>query len=422
MQRRDFAIIAGSALAAARFAGCSGRQQRLETKIKPLHDQMEARVGKDEFPGAVWLLAQGDDVAVDTVGVTAVGGKLPMRRDSIFRIASMTKAVTAAAVMMLVEEGKLRLDGPAEHWLPELANRRVLRRLDGSVTDTVRAKRPIAVEDLLTFTMGFGMLFDNSLPIQRAIDQNQLVNGPPVPMTPLEPDEWMRRFGTLPLMHQPGEGWMYNTGSLIQGVLIRRAANQPFDAFVRERITGPLGMRDTDFFVPAHKLDRYAGCGFSTNPASKARSRMDQDGAASAYATPPVFPTGAAGLVSTVDDYFAFARMLLNGGVHQGRRMLTEKSVRAMTTDHITPAQKTAAKFFPGFFEKSGWGYGMRVSTAPDAITPLPGRYGWDGGFGSSWMNDPNLKLIAIVMTQSSDFLFNGGLDAFWRGVYAATA
>jgi CubicO group peptidase (beta-lactamase class C family) len=311
MHRRDFIITAGSALAAGRWAGCS-RRQRLESKMKPLHDQMAARVAQDEFPGAVWLLAQGDDIAVDTVGVTAVGGTLPMRRDTIFRIASMTKAVTAAAVMMLV--------------------------------------------------------------------------------------------------------------SLIQGVLVRRAANQPFDAFVRERITGPLGMRDTDFFVPANKLDRYAGCGAFTDPASKAPSRMDKDGAASAYASPPVFPAGTAGLVSTVDDYFAFARMLLNGGGHQGRRILSAKSVLAMTTDHITAAQKAGAKFFPGFFDKSGWGYGMRVSTAPDAITSVPGRYGWDGGFGTSWMNDPNRRLIAIVMTQSSNFLFNGGLDAFWRGAYASTA
>jgi CubicO group peptidase (beta-lactamase class C family) len=325
-------------------------------------------------------------------------------------------------VMMLVEEGKLRLDAPAEQWLPELANRRVLRRLDGPLGDTVPAKRPITVEEMLTFTMGFGLPFDDGLPIQHAIDQNQLFNGPPVPMTPLEPDEWMRRFGTLPLMHQPGEGWMYNTGSLLQGVLIRRAARQPFDDFVRERIVSPLGMRDTDFFVPASKLDRYAGCAFFTNPATKVRGRMDQDGAASAYATPPVFPSGAAGLVSTVDDYAAFARMLLNGGMHQGRRILGETSVRAMTTDHLTPGQKAAAKFFPGLFEKSGWGYGMRVSTAPDAITAIPGRYGWDGGFGSSWINDPTRKVIAVVMTQSSDFLFDGGLEAFWHGVYAATA
>jgi CubicO group peptidase (beta-lactamase class C family) len=127
--------------------------------------------------------------------------------------------------------------------------------------------------------------------------------------------------------------------------------------------------------------------------------------------------------VSTVDEYLAFARLLLNGGTHQGRRLLKEESVRAMTTDHITPAEKAAANFpYPGFFEKGGWGYGVRVSTEPDAISPVPGRYGWDGGFGTSWLNDPNRKLVAIVMTQSSDFLFNGALNQFWRGVYAATA
>jgi len=158
------------------------------------------------------------------------------------------------------------------------------------------------------------------------------------------------------------------------------------------------------------------------DPSTKKQERMDQDGAASAYATPPVFPSGAAGLVSTVDDYAAFARTLLNGGVHQGRRILSQTSVRAMTTDRLTPGQKAAARFFPGFFEKSGWGYGMRVSTAPDAVASVPGRYGWDGGLGSSWINDPTRKVIAIVMTQSSDFVFNGGLDEFWRGVYAATA
>ena len=423
MKRREFVIVSGSALTAAVLGGACSRPPRLQDRIGPLGDYMGTLATQGLFPGAVWLLAVDDDVAVDTVGVTAVGGTLPMRRDTIFRIASMTKAVTAAAVMMLIEDGTLRLDAPVEQWLPELANRRVLRRLDGPLTDTVPAKRPITVEDLLTFTLGFGMLFDASMPIQRAIDELQLVNGPPVPMTPLEPDEWMRRLGTLPLMFQPGEGFMYNTGSLIQGVLVRRASGKPFDVFVRERITGPLGMGDTDFFVPAAKLDRFAGCGFFTDPASKTKVQMDQDGAASAYATPPVFPAGSAGLVSTVDDYLAFASLLLNGGTHQGRRLLKEESVRAMTTDQITPAEKAGANFpYPGFFENGSWGYGVRVSTGPDAISPVPGRYGWDGGFGTSWLNDPNRRLVAIVMTQSSDFLFNGSLDEFRRRVYAATA
>ena len=177
-----------------------------------------------------------------------MGGVIPMGRDTIFRIASMTKALTATAVMILIEEGKLALDSSAERWLPEIANRRVLRRIDGPLDDTVAAHRAITVRDLLAFTLGFGLLFDDALPIQREIDRMKLVNGPPVPMTPHAPDEWMRLFGTLPLMHQPGEGWMYNTGSLLQGVLIARASGRRFDAFLRERIIEPLGMRDTDFY------------------------------------------------------------------------------------------------------------------------------------------------------------------------------
>ncbi len=419
MERREFFLLSGSAIAGAALGGCA-KTRGLQARILPLRDLMAAEVAQNHFPGAVWLVAHGGDVAVDAVGVTAIDGSAPMRRDTIFRIASMTKAVTATAVMMLVEDGTLALDAPAERWLPEIANRRVLRRIDGPLDDTVPARRAITVRDLLSFTLGFGLLFDNSLPIQRAIDANQLVNGQPVPMTPHGPDEWMQRFGTLPLMHQPGERWMYNTGSLLQGVLIRRASGQPFEAFVRERITAPLGMHDTDFFVPAAKLGRFAGCGIFTDPPSGTKSRMDRDGAASAYATPPVFPSGAGGLVSTVDDYLAFARMLLSGGVHAGRRLLSAQSVRDMTTDHLTPEQKRASTFFPGFFDTHGWGYGVGISTAPDAVSRVPGRYGWDGGFGTSWITDPGRDVVAIVMTQSPDFLFSGARDTFWRGVYGA--
>lgn len=421
MDRREFLVISGSAFGAVALPSCA-RPSMLQSKITPLHNMMLARAARGEFPGAVWLVAHGGDVAVDMVGVTAVGGTAPMRRDTIFRIASMTKAMTARCVMMLVEDGTLTLDSPAEKWLPELANRRVLRRIDGPLDDTVPARRPITVRDLMNFTLGFGILFDNSPPIQRAIDANQLVNAAPVPMTPHAPDEWMKLFGTLPLMHQPGERWMYNTGSLLQGVLIARASGKSFERLMHERLIGPLGMRDTDFFVPPAKLDRFAGCGFFTDLQSSAKSRMDKDGSASAYATPPVFPSGAAGLVSTVDDYVVFARMLLKGGMHEGRRLLRAESVSEMTRDQLTPEQKAASSFFPHFFDTRGWGYGMAVYTAPDTISRTPGRYGWDGGFGTSWFNDPGKDLIAIVMTQSSDFLFNGALDEFWRGVYAASA
>ncbi len=409
MRRREFLWASGAVIAAGMWGACA-TTRRSRSRIVSLREPMAARVAQNQFPGAVWLVAQGEEVAVDAVGVTAIDGRAPVRRDTIFRIASMTKAITATAVMMLVEEGKLTLDAPAEQWLPEIADRRVLRRIDGPLGDTVPARRAITVRDLLTFTLGFGLLFDDTLPIQRAIDERELANGPPVPMTPHGPDEWMRRFGTLPLMHQPGERWMYNTGSLLQGVLVRRASGQAFEAFVRERVTKPLGMYDTDFFVPPAKLPRFAGCGIFTDPKSGAKTRMDRDGAASAYASPPAFPSGAGGLVSTVDDYLAFARMLLKGGVHESRRLLGARSVQDMTIDHLTPEQKASATFLPGFFDTHGWGYGVGVSTAPDVVSRVPGRYCWFGGFGTSWINDPGRDLVAIVMTHSSDFLFSGAL------------
>jgi CubicO group peptidase (beta-lactamase class C family) len=200
-----------------------------------------------------------------------------MQRDTIFRIASMTKPVTAACVMILIEDGRIELDAPAHRWLPELAGRRVLRRIDGPLDDTVPAKRDITVRDLLAYTLGFGLLFDNP-PIQQRIDELRLVNGKPVPQTPHAPDDWINLFATLPLMHQPGEAWMYTTGSLLQGVLVRRASGQDFDAFMRERIFEPLGMTDTGFFVPANKLGRYGGCGIFTDQGKK--MLMDEDGAA----------------------------------------------------------------------------------------------------------------------------------------------
>lgn len=421
MQRREFVVQSGAVLTALSLNGCMharGNRMAASSNRKPIYDLMAQQVERGAIPGAVWLIGRGDDVFVDAVGASRIGGATPMQRDTIFRIASMTKALTAAAVLMLVEEGKLSLDAPVTKWMPELANRRVLKRIDGPINETEPAARDITVTDLLTFTLGFGLLFDPTLPVQRAIDDLQLMNGPPVPMTPHDPDEWLRRFATLPLMHQPGARWMYNTGSLLQGVLIRRVSGQNFDRFLQERLLAPLGMRDTGFFVPREKLARFAGCGAYTDPQTKSATRMDKDGADSAYASPPVFPSGAAGLVSTVDDYLAFARMLAAGGVHKGQRLLKAETVHAMTHNQLTPEQIANSDFFPGFFDTHGWGYGMAVSIKADAISATAGRYGWDGGFGTSWINDPSRQLIAIVMTQSADFLFSGALDQYYRTLY----
>lgn len=419
MQRRQFLLAASAiALAAATRPVLAQSSAFDGMALSELRKKIEGSIAAGQMPGAVWLLAKGDEVIVDTAGNTAYEGGVPMRRDTIFRIASVGKAIGTAAVMMLIEDGKLTLDEPVDRLLPELANRQVLRDIKGPITDTVPAARPILVRDLMNFTLGFGILFDPTLPIQQAIDERRLVNGQPVPPTPWTPDEWMAKFAELPLMHQPGETWMYNTGSLLLGVLIARASSMPLEQFLLTRIFQPLGMVDTGFFVPPDKLDRFQPA-YSVNFASNEQFMEDPiDGI---WSRPPSFPSAAGGLVSTLDDYLAFARMLLNKGVHNGARLLSEASVAEMTHNQLTPEQKQGAGFVPGFFDNKGWGYGVLTYDAPDDISPIPGRYGWNGGYGTSWINDPNTGLIGLMFTQSVQYyVASAEFHDFWRGAYTA--
>jgi CubicO group peptidase (beta-lactamase class C family) len=212
------------------------------TGLDRLHDAMAARVETNLLPGIVYLVAHGDQVHLEAIGVKAFGSAEPMRRDTPFRIASLTKPVLAAVTMMLVEDGTLSLDEPIDRWLPELADRRVLRQIDGPLDETVAAQRPITLDDLLTFRMGFGLIveptFDPPYPIVKQANALQLVLGPPDPPTPHNPDEWIKRFATLPLMYQPGERWQYNVPALVLGVLLARAADQPLGELFRTRIFG----------------------------------------------------------------------------------------------------------------------------------------------------------------------------------------
>ena len=382
-----------------------------------LHEAMAARVERGEFPGIVTLVARGDDVRVDAIGVTHVGGAEPMRRDTPFRVTSMTKPVLAAATMALVEDDLLDLEEPVQRLLPELAGRRVLRSYDAELDDTVPARRPITVGDLLTFRLGFGMIaepeVDPPVPVNRRAAELQLHLGPPEPRTPLGPDEWIRRFSTLPLIHQPGERWLYNTGSMVLGVLLARAAGQPLGEVLRERVLAPLGMRHTGFELPAGQAARLPGQ-YQADPGTGVLRENEHTGPA-VWTGPPVFPSGAGGLVSTADDYLVFARMLLDRGVHGGTRILSEKSVEAMTTNHLTPEQIAGGGIFLG---GSGWGLGMAVTVAPDEIAATPGRYGWSGGYGTDWFNDPNEDLVAIALTQVSDFLWSVALTEFAKLAY----
>jgi CubicO group peptidase (beta-lactamase class C family) len=366
-----------------------------------LRKSMLGYVERGEMSGIVMGVCRHGELHVDTVGNKSLDGPDLMRRDTIFRIASMSKPITAVATLILAEECQLRLGDAVDKWLPELADRKVLTRIDAPLDETMPAHRPITVRDLLTFTMGFGLLLTpaSEYPILSAANEQQigLVPGYQLHAKPA-PDEWIRRLGTLPLMYQPGERFLYGTGSDVLGVLIARVSGQPLETFLRERIFAPLGMKDTGFSVPADKLDRLASCYFP-NPTTGTLELFDGI-QGSQWGRPPAFPSGANGLVSTLDDYLAFAQMLLSQGRHGSKRMLSRFSVEAMITDQLTSEQKAVSSLLPGFFNTYGWGFGVAMVTRRDDIASVPGRYGWDGGLGTSWFSDPTEDLMGVVLTQ----------------------
>jgi CubicO group peptidase (beta-lactamase class C family) len=387
-----------------------------EARLERMHDIMATYVERGHVPGLVTLVARRGDVRVDVIGTKALGGG-PMRRDTIFRIASMTKPVAAVAAMILVEECALRLDDPVDALLPELSSRSVLRSIDGDLDDTVPAEWPITMRDLLTFRMGIGAIFapPGQYPIQRAMDERGLSPGSELPALP--PDEWMRKLGELPLVYQPGEGWMYETGSDVLGVLISRATGRSLEEFFKERIFGPLEMHDTGFLVPEAKLDRLADC-YQEAPETGTLDIFDAADN-SAWGRPPVFESGSSGLVSTVYDYLAFCRMLLAGGAYDGGRILSRPSVELMTTDHLTGQQKSNGEILLG--DGVGWGFGMSVVSERTGLAS-PGAFGWDGGFTTSGHSDPGEEMVGILMTQRVAGNEISGMihHDFWTSAYQA--
>jgi CubicO group peptidase (beta-lactamase class C family) len=326
--------------------------------VTSLRRLVESAVAGGVVPGAAALVARGDDVEVAAAGEIAP--------DSIARIASITKPITAAALMLLVDDGLMALDDPIARWLPELAAPRVVRTPESALDDVVPAARPISVEDLLTFRAGWGFPSDFSLPAVVELFQKLPVFG-----TQLTPEEWLATLAEVPMLRQPGEAWLYNTCSDIQGVLIARVAGMPLPQFLAERVFEPLGMTDTAFYVPAEKLDRLPPVHGTFDPER--------------WAEPPVFASGAGGLVSTLADWHRFGRMLLA----DGDGLLTAGSVGLITTDHLTQEQRDASTLF---LEGDGWGYGGAVAA--------DGRYGWVGGTGTSAHVVPSTGTVGVLFTQ----------------------
>lgn len=351
-----------------------------------LTEVLAPHVSKGPVPGAVGLVARGDRVEVAAVGHTDAEGGTPMARDSIFRIASITKPIVAAALMTLVEEGRIALDSPISHWLPELAAPNVVRDPAGPIEDVVPAARPITVEDLLTFRAGWGFPSDFSLP---AVQPLFALMDPHHPQRVPEPDTWLASLAGVPLLHQPGDVWLYNACSDIQGVLISRMTSDSLPDFLAERIFEPLGMVDTGFEVPAAKRDRFTS---SYVPTADGGAEL-VDTPDGQWSSPPAFPSGAGGLASTADDWLAFARMLLA----DGGSVLSSDSVRLMTTDHLTAEQRAASALFT---EGEGWGFGGSVDVTRTNPYNVPGRYGWVGGTGTAAHLTPSTGTVSILLTQ----------------------
>lgn len=280
--------------------------------------------------------------------------------------------------------------------VPEMADRRVLKHVDGPIDDTVPAHRSITVRDLLTMRMGFGVILQpGGFPIRDKGEEMGVMPGPPQPQAQPDPDEWIRRLGALPLMYQPGERWMYDTSFRVLGMLLERAADQPLETLFRERVFEPVGMKDTGFSVPEKALSRLASC-YAANPSGGLE--LYDAAADSQWSRPPIFPDATGGLVSTVDDLFVLGEMMLNGGKHGDVRILSRPSIEAMTTPQITSYQRESAGVFLG--EERSWGLGVSVITQRTDVASVPGRFGWDGGFGTSWYADPTEDVVAVVMYQ----------------------
>lgn len=387
-------------------------------RLGQLRARLDAGLERGDLPGFVALIHRHGQSHVMVGGTLALGGKERMQRDTIFRIASLTKPMLAAVAMILVEQGRLRLDDPVEDLLPELADRRVLKSVESLLDDTVPANRPITLRDLLTFRLGLGavMAFPARHPIQKAMEAAGVAPSPFGPT--LTADQYMARLGELPLVHQPGERWLYHTGSDVLGILLARTADRPLADVLQERLFGPLGMKDTGFCVPADKLARLA-CAYRHDAAAGGLVCIDE-GREGRWSQPPVFESGGGGLVSTADDCLAFWRMMLDKGRHGAERLLARPTVEMMTTDQLLPSQKEGAELF--FGDTRSWGLGLAVTLRRTDPWETPGRFGWDGGLGTSAYADPQEGLIGVLLTQR---MMNSPrppriFTDFWSGAYQA--
>jgi len=359
---------------------------------------LQAVVDAGDLSGFVTLIwRRGEVVQLNTVGLRDVEAGLPMTRDTLFRIASMTKPVTSIAALMLIEDGKLKLDDPVTKWLPELADMQVLKDATGPVDQTYPAPRDITVEDLMTHRSGLAYGFTSIGPIGQAHEDRL---GPPIG-TPLTPDSWLKALGTLPLSYPPGERFHYSHSTEVLGFLVARIEGKPLGQVLQDRIFGPLGMTDTFFWCPPEKRARMAKL-YRINPET---DRL-QDVSYAHAEEEPAFEGGGGGLISTADDYLKFARMMLGKGDVDGVRLVKSQTIEMMTRNRLTDDQRQIPFMGIPFWLGQGFGLGVSVITDPEKQAWMgagsQGAFGWPGAFGTWWQADPAQDMVLIYLIQNS--------------------
>lgn len=355
-------------------------------------------VATGDIPGAVSLVWRRDELLqLESVGLRDIEAKLPVERDTIFRIASMSKPVVSVAAMILMEQGAMRLDDPISKWAPEFARMRVLRRPDSPLEDTDPAPRAITIEDLMTHRSGLSYAFTAKGPLSQALESRfglKLAGWS-------SSDEWMSALASLPLSFAPGERFNYGHSTDVLGFIIGRAAGASMREAMQQLLFAPLRMADTDFWVPPEKRARAAVLYRCSAPGTFTPLPLD----GFLDASPPVITAGGQGLVSTADDYLTFARMLLGGGQVDGKRVLSQESVRLMTSNRLTPDQRRDIQFGIPFFMAQGFGLGVSVvmdSKKNAWMGPgSAGAFGWPGLFGGWWQVDPERQTVMLWLQQT---------------------
>jgi CubicO group peptidase (beta-lactamase class C family) len=391
---------------------CAPKDVGLSSKRLKRVDAMAQRYTEEgKLAGLVTLVARKGRVAhFGTCGVQDLQTGVPMDYDTIFRIYSMTKPITTVALMMLYEQGLFQLRDPMSRFLPDFKEAKVWAS-EGELVDPIRE---ITIYDLLTHTAGFsyGGYKETGIPVDKLYDEADLDN------IEITNQEMVRRIASLPLMYQPGQSWFYSVATDVVGHLVEVISGMPLDTYFEERIFTPLGMRDTAFYVPEAKLERFAAL---YGPGEDGSLKLLDDPATGEYARPPRLLAGGHGLVSTTTDYLRFCQMLLNGGELDGVRLLGRKAVELMTMNHL-PESMIPIGWPPDVMHGYGFGLGfrVRVDDAQAGLLGSVGEYAWGGYASTSFFIDPREALIAILMPQFVPSGYYPILEEFRVLVYQA--